>query len=90
MFLHRRYDVDGNGVTTELTFDPNTQWLARQQTISPNRDVKNQGAAYKEIQDLSYTYDSVGNPQTYRNDVPPPVTNLFSGPTSETLHLRSI
>jgi RHS repeat-associated protein len=83
VFLHRRYDVDGNGVTTELTFDANTQWLAHQQTISSNRDVKNQGAAYKEIQDLSYTYDSVGNPQTYRNDVPPPVSNLFSGPTKE-------
>jgi RHS repeat-associated protein len=84
VFLHRRYDVDGNGVTTELTFDADTQWLTRQQTISPNRDLKNQSAAYEEIQDLSYTYDSVGNPQTYRNDVPAPVPNLFSGPTSET------
>jgi YD repeat-containing protein len=84
VFLHRRYDVDGNGVTTELTFDANTQWLARQQTISPNRDVKNQGAAYQKIQDLAYTYDSVGNPQVYRNNVPPAVTNLFSGPTNET------
>ena len=82
-FLRRRYDVDGNGVTTELTFDPDTQWLTHQQTISPNRDVKNQGAAYKEIQDLSYTYDKVGNPVTYRNDVPPPVPNLFSGSTKE-------
>ncbi len=30
----------GNGVTTELTFDANTQWLTRAQTISPNRDVQ--------------------------------------------------
>jgi RHS repeat-associated protein len=84
VLLHRRYDVDGNGVTTELTFDANTQWLARQQTISPNRDTKNQGAAYQEIQDLAYTYDSVGNPLTYNNNVPAAVSNLFSGPTQET------
>jgi RHS repeat-associated protein len=83
VLLHRRYDVSGNGVTTELTFDANTQWLNRQQTISPNRDVKNQSAAYKEIQDLNYTYDLVGNPQTYSNNVPAPVSNLFSGPTKE-------
>ena len=82
-FLRRRYDVDGNGVTTELSFDPNTQWLTRLKSTSPNRDTKNQGAAYQQIQNLSYSYDSVGNPLTYRNDVPPAVTNLFSGPTKE-------
>src|SRR5206468_4627147 len=84
VFLHRRYDVEGNGVSTELTFDANTQWLARQKTISSNRDLHNQSASYKKIQDLLYIYDAVGNAQTYRNDVPPSVTNLFSGPTSET------
>ncbi len=83
-FLHRRYDVDGNGVTTELTFNPDTQWLAHQLSVSPNRDTKNQGSAYQEIQDLNYTYDSVGNPQSYSNDVPAPVPNLFSGPTKQT------
>ena len=32
---------------------------------------------------LKYTYDKVGNPMTYLNDVPAPVSNLFSGPTKE-------
>jgi len=82
-FLRRRYDVLGNGVTTELTFDPNTQWLTHQVSVSPNRDTKNQGSAYQEIQDLSYTYDSVGNPLSYRNDVPGPVPNLFTGPAKQ-------
>ena len=82
-FLRRRYDVNGNGVATELTFDPETQWLSHQLSVSPNRDTKNQGPAYQEIQDLNYVYDSVGNPLTYSNDVPAPVPNLFSGPTSE-------
>jgi RHS repeat-associated protein len=83
VFLRRRYEELGNGVTTEFTFDPNTQWLSNQLTISPNRDVQGQGAAYTEIQDLNYTYDAVGNPTEYRNDLPPAVSNLFSGPTSE-------
>ena len=74
----------GNGATTELTFDPLTQRLTHQVGISPNRDTKNQGAAYQKIQDLSYTYDPVGNPLTYRNDVPHSVNNLFGGPTNET------
>ena len=78
-FLRRRYDVNGNGVTTALTFDSDTQWLSRQVSVSPNRDTGGQGDAFKEIQDLSYTYDSVGNPVTYRNDVPGPTSSLFSG-----------
>ena len=82
--------MNGNGVTTELTFDPNTQWLAHQVSVSPNRDTKNQGSAFTEIQDLSYTYDSVGNPLTYRNDVPGPVPNLFSGSDEGDLHLRPV
>jgi RHS repeat-associated protein len=82
-FLRRRYDVDGNGVTTALTFDPNTQWLSHQVSVSPNRNLGGQPSAFQEIQDLSYTYDSVGNPLTYRNDIPGPTPSLFSGPAKE-------
>jgi RHS repeat-associated protein len=82
-FLRRRYDVNGNGVTTALTFDADTQWLTHQLSVSPNRNVGDQGDAFKEIQDLSYTYDKVGNPLTYRNDVPGPTSSLFSGPTKQ-------
>ena len=83
-FLRRRYDVLGNDATTELSFDPLTQRETNQLTMSPNRDVKNQGNAYKKIQDLKYTYDPVGNPLTYRNDLPHSVPNLFGGPTAQT------
>ena len=82
-FLHRRYDVDGNGVTTELTFDPDTQWLSHQVSVSPNRKLGGQPSVFTKIQDLSYTYDSVGNPVTYRNDVPGPTSSLFSGPAKQ-------
>lgn len=82
--LRRRYDVDGNGVTSVLTFDLDTQWLSRQVSVSPNRNLGGQASAFKEIQDLSYTYDKVGNPVTYQNDVPGPTPSLFSGPVKET------
>ncbi|GAG39526.1 unnamed protein product, partial [marine sediment metagenome] len=62
-FLHRRYQEVGNGATSEYTYDADTQWLTRQQTLSPNRNVRD--PAYVEIQDLNYTYDDVGNPLTY-------------------------
>lgn len=76
-FLRVRWQQLGNGVTTEYTFDPNTQWLARQQSISPDRNVSD--PAYFEIQDLNYTYDQVGNPTVYRNNLPPAVSNQFGG-----------
>jgi RHS repeat-associated protein len=78
-FLDTRWEQVGNGVTTQYTFDANTRWLSNQQTISPNRNVTD--PAYKEIQDLRYSYDLVGNPTEYRNDVPPAIPNQFGGTT---------
>jgi len=80
-FLHRRYQEVGNGATSEYTYDADTQWLTRQQTLSPNRNVKD--PAYVEIQDLNYTYDSVGNPLIYANNLPEPVASLFGGATTQ-------
>lgn len=80
-FLHRRYQEVGNGATSEYSYDTDTQWLTRQQTLSPNRKVKD--PAYIEIQDLEYTYDSVGNPLTYANNLPGPVASLFGGATTQ-------
>ena len=82
-FLRRRYDEYGNGATTELDFDTDTLWLSHQVSVSPNRNTGDLGDAFKEIQDLSYTYDIVGNPKTYRNDVPGPTSSLFSGPAEQ-------
>jgi RHS repeat-associated protein len=81
VFLHRRYDQLGNSVTTQDTFDPNTQWLTRQLTTSPLRAQAD--AAHKTIQDLNYTYDAAGNVTRYANNLPAPVSNLFGGPTTE-------
>ncbi|GEM_PF-1329699 len=83
----RRYDeflrpaaVDfGNGVTTEWAYDDETLWLTGIHSDSPGRDVKDNPAEYSEIQDIRYTYDVVGNPKTYVNDVPDAVSNLFGG-----------
>ena len=82
VFQHRRYDQFGNAVTSESTFDPNTQWLTRQLTISPNRAQAD--LAHKTIQDLNYSYDTAGNPTTYANNLPAPVANLFGGATTDT------
>jgi RHS repeat-associated protein len=76
-FLRVRWQQAGNNVTTEYSYDPATQWLARQQSLSPDRDVSD--PAYFEIQDLNYTFDQVGNPTTYRNNLPPAVANQFGG-----------
>jgi RHS repeat-associated protein len=75
--LRVRWTEVGNSVTTELTFDPNTQWLSRQQSFSPDR--VGPGPEYAEIQDLNYTYDSVGNPTEYRNNLPPATPSLMGG-----------
>ncbi len=80
--LRRRFDEVGNGVTTALTFETDTGWLSRLQSFSPNRNTTD--PVYQEVQDLNYTYDSVGNPMTYHNDVPAPVSNLISGAVAQT------
>ena len=81
-FLRARYDRLGNSATTERTYDPDRQWLTGQRTVSPNRTVSKR--QYTEIQDLKYTYDDVGNPLTYRNELPAPRSNLFGGATAQT------
>lgn len=74
----------GNGVTTDWTYEQDTTWLAGVRTISARRNVGSNGPAYQEVQDLRYTYDLVGNPKTYRNDLPTDVSSLFGGPVAQT------
>ncbi|GAA1060582.1 SpvB/TcaC N-terminal domain-containing protein [Agromyces bracchium] len=76
----------GNGVETDWTYEEDTTWLKAVRTVSPNRNVGSQGSAYQEVQDLRYTYDLVGNPKTYRNDLPADVSNLFGGLVTQTYH----
>lgn len=73
-FFARRFDQIGNGVRTEISYDPLTRRVARIQTISPTL----------EIQDLVYTYDRVGNVLRVDNQLPPPKPNLKGGPSVQT------
>ncbi len=70
-FSNRRFVKAGNGVTTEYSYSPTTRRLTRQVTNTPVR----------EIQDLNYGYDPVGNVRKLDNQVPPPSPNLFGGPS---------
>lgn len=81
-FFRVKYDKLGNNAATERTYDPDTRWLSAQRTVLPGRKGITT-PAYEEIQDLHYTYDSVGNPTTYTNDLPAPVANLFGGATAQ-------
>ena len=74
--LRVRWQEVGNGAKTEKTFDTQTQWLKRQQTFSPGQAGP---APDSEIQDLNYSYDSVGNPTEYRNNLPKAVSSLMGG-----------
>lgn len=76
----------GNGVGTDWTYEEDTTWLAGVRTVSPNRGVGEHGQAYQEVQDLRYTYDLVGNPKTYRNDLPADVSSLFGGLVTQAYH----
>ena len=61
-------DEMGNGTISEYTFDPETRWLDAKKTTAPNPDPAMPTRV--EVQDLSYTYDVVGRPLTYDNDLP--------------------
>lgn len=81
-FFRVKYDKLGNNAATERSYDSDTRWLTTQRTVLPGRKGIT-SAAYEEIQDLRYTYDSVGNPKTYLNDLPAPVSSLFGGATAQ-------
>jgi RHS repeat-associated protein len=70
-FLDRRFQLTGNGVRTQYRYDAATRRLVRQTTDTPAR----------EIQDLNYTYDRVGNVLRMANEVPGPVPSLMGGPS---------
>ncbi len=72
-FFDRKLQRTGNGVETEYGFDAETRWLSRQVTNTPVR----------EVQDLNYTYDLVGNILQLHNDVPIPTSDLRGGPSTQ-------
>ncbi len=71
-FLSRRLRQTGNGVLTQWGFD----WIGRLQTVvtdTPERQVQN----------LTYTYDKADNVLSMDNAVPPAVSSLYGGPSSQ-------
>jgi RHS repeat-associated protein len=71
-FLDRRLQRAGAGVLTTWSFDLVGR-LERQVTETPDR----------EVQDLVYTYDQVGNVLTYANEVPDGVPSRHVSPTRQ-------
>lgn len=67
----------GNGDRTRFTRDDETRRLSRIQTTVPQD-------GNREIQDLNYTYDLVGNVLSYRNELPADTSALMGGPSDQT------
>ncbi len=72
-FLGKRFQKTANGVTTSYAYDHRTRRLTRQNTNTPAR----------EVQDLNYSYDLVGNVTKLDNQLPPAVPELFGGPGAQ-------
>ena len=72
-FLARRFLETGNGVASETRYDPATRRLARQIIDAPGRRV----------QDITYTYDLVGNVLAADNAAPTPVPDLMGGTSQQ-------
>ncbi len=64
----------GNGTVRESTYDDKTLWLSKQ--------LVHRGD--KELQDLNYLYDQVGNPTERHDDIPVPPASEKGGPSRQT------
>ena len=79
----QRYDVygqvsqrnTGDGVVETTYRDADTRRLDRRQALSPD--------GTRELMDLRYSYDLVGNVKAAVNDLPEDLSSLFGGPTSQ-------
>jgi RHS repeat-associated protein len=74
MFQNRRYRELGNGVHTEYTYYPGTLRLQELVTKDPNS---------RKLQDLNYSYDSVGNITAVANKADGPQPGLLGGQSSQ-------
>lgn len=75
-FAQRAFEQVGNGNRTRYTRDELTRRLTRLRTVAPL-------VGDREIQDLTYTYDLVGNVLTYENQLPPDTSALMGGPSEQ-------
>jgi YD repeat-containing protein len=73
-FSAERLRAMGNGSRTMYSYYPATRWLARQLSEASGR----------EIQDLNYSYDAVGNVAKLDDQLPPALASATLGPTTQT------
>ena len=74
-------DSMGNSTATTRVFDADTEWLNELVTTAADPDPA--VTARVEIQDIAYTYDQVGRPLTYVNDLPFANRAINGGPISQ-------
>ncbi len=74
-FGQRLFMQTGNGVQTKYAYDPADRQLANLQAQSP---------AAGQFQNVSYTYDKVGNILQEANNVPVPTGRPIGGPSTQT------
>ncbi|MFC7615672.1 SpvB/TcaC N-terminal domain-containing protein [Actinokineospora soli] len=74
-FGQRSFMVTGTGVRTSYTYDPADRQLATLKAALPDGH---------EFQNLTYTYDKVGNVRQIRNTVPLPHGKPIGGPSVQT------
>lgn len=74
-FEQQAFVQDGNGIQTQFTYRPDNRRLSNLQA--------GQGAGNL-FQNLSYSYDPVGNVLNLANNVPVAPPSQFGGPTSQT------
>ncbi|HBY96539.1 MAG TPA: sugar-binding protein [Chloroflexi bacterium] len=80
-FQDRAFVEAGNGVRTTYTYDPSNRRL----------DNLIAGAADgSPFQNVTYTYDRVGNLLTLANDVPVPPASQYGGPMTETFRYDAL
>src|SRR5439155_13772693 len=73
-FEQRVQVTQGNGVKTVYTYDANTRRLSNLNAVRQGNSI---------FQNLTYTYDKVGNILGLANNVAVPPPNVFGGPTSQ-------
>ncbi|MFW2333184.1 hypothetical protein, partial [Ilumatobacter sp.] len=85
IYDHRLLAIEdslGNSAVTNRVYDPDTRWLSEIVTTSADPDPA--VTARVEIQDIAYTYDAVGRPLTYDNDLPFANRAINGGATDQT------
>ncbi|MFL6138460.1 MAG: SpvB/TcaC N-terminal domain-containing protein [Frankiaceae bacterium] len=80
-FGQKAFIEDGNGVQTTYAFDPVMRRLSNQ-VAGPLLDPN--GVAVGPFQNLTYTYDNVGNVTSAVNNLAVPTPPVFGGPSTQT------